>query len=185
MLRSELFWSRFRACLELPRPLQAFGVHTHMKKFFIVLGSIFLALIVLGSIGIAFVAVRGNALDKESKAYADAAIPAIVTTWLDKALLDRASPEFNQATTAVQVYQMFRSWESSLGRLQKCEPAQGQSLMSVTTYGGKTISAHYTAKARFERGEATIRLVLVKHGGQWRIVRFDVSTSQPVPPISV
>jgi len=156
-----------------------------MKKFFIVLGSIFLALIVLGAIGIAFVAVRGNALDKESKAYADAAIPAIVTTWLDKALLDRASPEFNQATTAVQVYQMFRSWESSLGRLQKCEPAQGQSLMSVTTYGGKTISAQYTAKARFERGEATIRLVLVKHGDQWQIVRFDVSTSQPVPPISV
>ena len=156
-----------------------------MKKFFIILGSIFLALIVLGAIGVVFVAVRGNALDKESKAYADAAIPAIVTTWLDKALLDRASPEFNQATSAVQVYHMFRSWESSLGLLQKCEPAKGQSLMSVTTYGGKTISAQYTAKARFERGEATIRLVLVKHGGQWRIVRFDVSTSQPVPPISV
>src|SRR5438552_1231216 len=98
-----------------------------MKKFFIVLGSIFLALIVLGAIGVVFVAARGNALDKESKAYADAAIPAIVTTWLDKALLERASPEFNQATSAVQVYHMFRSWESSLGRLQKCEPAQGQS----------------------------------------------------------
>jgi hypothetical protein len=117
-----------------------------MKKFFIVLGSIFLALIVLGGIGIAFVAVRGNALDKESKAYADAAIPAIVTTWTDKALLDRASPEFNQGTTAVQVYHMFRWWEGSLGRLQKCEPAQGQSLMSVTTQSGKTISAQYTAR---------------------------------------
>jgi hypothetical protein len=108
-----------------------------MKKFFIVLGSIFLALIVLGVIGIAFVAVRGNALDKESKAYADAAIPAIVTTWIDKALLDRASPEFNQGTTSVQVYHMFRWWERSLGRLQKYEPAQGQSLMSVTTQSAK------------------------------------------------
>lgn len=83
-----------------------------MKKFLIILGSIFLALIVLGALGIGLVAVRGNALDKESKAYADEAIPAIVTTWVDKALLDRASPEFNQATTAVQVYQMFRAWES-------------------------------------------------------------------------
>ena len=73
-----------------------------MKKFFIVLGSIFLALIVLGGIGIAFVAVRGKARDKESRAYADVAIPAIVTTWTDKALLDRASPEFKQGTTAVQ-----------------------------------------------------------------------------------
>jgi hypothetical protein len=51
-----------------------------MKKFFIILGSIFLAIIVLGAIGIAFVAVRGSALDKESKAYADSAIPAIVST---------------------------------------------------------------------------------------------------------
>jgi hypothetical protein len=41
-----------------------------VKKFLVILGSIFLAIIVLGAIGIAFVAVRGNALDKESKAYA-------------------------------------------------------------------------------------------------------------------
>jgi len=153
-----------------------------MKKFLIVLGSIFLALLLLAALGIGFVAMRGNALDKESKAYADAAIPAIVTSWLDKALLDRASPEFNQATTAVQVYHMFRSWESNLGRFQKCEPAQGQSLMSVTTYGGKTISAQYTAKAQFERGEAIIRLVLIKHGDQWQILRFDVKSPKLVPP---
>ena len=36
-----------------------------MKKFFIILGSIFLVVIVLDAIGIAFVAVPGNALDKE------------------------------------------------------------------------------------------------------------------------
>ena len=40
-----------------------------MKKFFIVLGSLFLALIVLVAIGIAFIAVKGTALDKASKAY--------------------------------------------------------------------------------------------------------------------
>jgi hypothetical protein len=37
-----------------------------MKKFLIILGSIFLALIVLGALGIGFVALQGNALDKES-----------------------------------------------------------------------------------------------------------------------
>ena len=151
----------------------------------IVLGSIFLALIVLGGIGIAFVAVRGNALDKESKTYADAAIPAIVTTWTDKALLDRASPEFNKGTTAVQVYHMFRWWEGSLGRLQKCEPAQGQSLMSVTSQSGKRISAQCTAKAQFEKGEATIRLVLVKHGDQWQINGFEVTSPQLAPPAAM
>jgi hypothetical protein len=58
-----------------------------MKKFLIVLGSIFLAIVVLAAIGIAFVAVRGNALDKENKAYADTAIPAIINGWSEKELL--------------------------------------------------------------------------------------------------
>ena len=151
-----------------------------MKKFFIILGSIFLAIILLGAIGIAFVAVRGNALDKESKAYADAAIPAIVTTWSEKELLDRASPEFKQAVTTDQVDRLFR-WVSGLGQLQKCEPAQGQALMSATTQTGKMISAQYTAKATFQKGEGAIKLGLIKHGDQWQILNFHVDSPALVP----
>jgi len=152
-----------------------------MKKFFIILGSIFLAIIVLGAIGIAFVAVRGNALDKESKAYADSAIPAIVTTWSEKELLNRASPELKQAATADQLDRLFR-WISGLGQLQKCEAAQGQALMSATTQSGKMISAQYTAKATFQKGEATIKLGLIKHGDQWQILNFHVDSPALVPP---
>ena len=152
-----------------------------MKKFFIILGSIFLAIIVLGAIGIAFVAVRGNALDKESKAYADSAIPAIVTTWSEKELLNRASPEPKQAATADQLDRLFR-WISGLGQLQKCEAAQGQALMSATTQSGKMISAQYTAKATFQKGEATIKLGLIKHGHQWQILNFHVDSPALVPP---
>jgi len=152
-----------------------------MKKFFIILGSIFLAIIVLGAVGIAFVAVRGNALDKESKGYADSAIPAIVTTWSQKELLDRASPEFKQAVTTDQLDRLFR-WVSGLGQLQRCEPAQGQALMSATTQAGKVISAQYTAKAMFQKGEATIKLGLIKHGDQWQILNFHVDSPALVPP---
>jgi hypothetical protein len=152
-----------------------------MKKFLITLGSIFLAVIILGAIGIAFVAVRGNALDKESKPYADSAISAIVTAWSEKELVDRASPEFKKAVTADQLDRLFRWLSSSLGRLQKCEPAEGHSLMSATTQSGKTISAQYTAKATFDKGEATVALGLIKHGDQWQILRFDVYSPQLVP----
>jgi hypothetical protein len=152
-----------------------------MKKFLIVLGSIFLVLIVLGAIGIAFVAVRDSALDKESKAYVDSAIPAIVTTWSEKELLDRASPEFKQAATIDQLDRLFR-WVSSLGRLQKCDPAQGQALMSATTQTGKMISAQYNAKAKFEKGEAVVKLGLIKHGDQWQVLSFHVDSAALVPP---
>jgi hypothetical protein len=152
-----------------------------VKRFFIILGSIFLAIIMLGAIGIAFVAVRGNALDKESKTYADAAIPAIVTTWSEKELLDRASPELKQAVTTDQLDRLFR-WVSGLGQLQKCEPSQGQALMSATTQTGKMISAQYTAKATFQKGEAAIKLGLIKHGNEWQILNFHVDSPALVPP---
>lgn len=152
-----------------------------MKKFFIILGSIFLAIIILGAIGIAFVAVRGSALDKESKAYADSAIPAIVSAWSEKELLDRASPEFKAAVTIDQLDRLFR-WVSGLGQLQKCEPAEGQALMSATTQTGKRTSAEYTAKATFQKGQGTIKLGLIKHGDQWQILGFHVDSSALVPP---
>lgn len=151
-----------------------------MKKFFIILGSIFFAVIVLAAIGIAFLAVRGGALDKESKAYVDSAIPAIVATWSEKELLDRASPELKKAATIEEVDRLFR-WFSSLGRLQKYEGAQGQSLMSATTQNGKMISAQYTAKATFEKGEATITVDLIKHGDQWQVLKFNLRSPQLAP----
>lgn len=152
-----------------------------MKKFLIILGSIFLVVIVLGAIGIGFIAYRGNALDKESKSYADSAIPAIVINWNEKELLARASPEFKQAVTTDQLDRLFR-WVNSLGQLQKCQPSQGQALMSATTQAGNVISAQYTAKATFQKGEATIKLGLIKHGDQWQIVNFYVNSPALVPP---
>lgn len=144
-----------------------------MKQFFIILGVVFLIIVVLGAIGIIVIALRGNALDKQSKAYADDAIPAIVDGWKERELLERASPEFKKAVTQQQIDQLFQRF-AGLGRLQKCEPAHGQSVMSATTQSGNTIKAEYTAKAKFERGEATIQLDLVKHGDQWQVLGFFV-----------
>ncbi|MDQ6630560.1 MAG: hypothetical protein M3Y82_02245 [Verrucomicrobiota bacterium] len=152
-----------------------------MKKFFIVLGLIFFTVIVIGAIGIGFIAYRGNALDKESKAYADSAIPTIVTGWNENELLARASSEFKQAVTTDQLDRLFR-WVSGLGQLQKCDPAQGHALMSATTQAGKMISAKYTARATFQKGEATIKLGLIKHGNQWQILSFYVASPALVPP---
>lgn len=152
-----------------------------MKTFLIVLGSIFLVLIVLGVVGIAFVAVSGKALDRESRAYADAAIPAIVTNWSEKELLDRASPEFKNAVNFDHLDRMFH-WFSSVGHLQKCDPAQGQSTVGITSQTGKVTKAQYTAKAQFEKGEATLTLGLIKHGDHWQILSFDVRSPALAAP---
>jgi hypothetical protein len=154
-----------------------------MKKFFAGLGVIFVIIVVLGAIGFWYIAARGNALDKESKAYADAAIPAIVTNWNEQALFDRATVEFNEAARKQHLDQGFRwfRWFGTLGRLQKCEPAQGKATMSVTTLMDNKITAQYTAKATFEKGQATITVDLVKRGDQWWISRFGAYSPQLAP----
>lgn len=96
-------------------------------------GAIFLAVIVLGGIGIAVIVVRGTALDKECRAYVDAAIPPIATTWNKKELFDRASPELKKKLPVDELDRLFRWSFSGLGRMQKCEPAKGQAGYNYTS----------------------------------------------------
>src|SRR5437667_7040139 len=126
-----------------------------MKKLFIALGVIFLALILLGAIAIGIAAFKGAALDKESKAYVDAAVAAIVSSWNTQELLSRASPEFNQVTSADDVERLFQALRV-LGKMQKYQGSQGQSITSQILGKGTTISADYLVRAEFEGGTAKI-----------------------------
>lgn len=144
-----------------------------MKKFLIGCGALSLILLVIGVIGFAILAYRGTQLDKESSAYADAALKAIATDWSEKALLDRASPEFKQAVTVDDLDSHFRYF-AKLGHLQDAEPMKGQAGISFVQGTGKRIEGHYSTKAQFENAEATITLGPIKHGDQWQIFAFDV-----------
>jgi hypothetical protein len=44
------------------------------------------------------------------------------------------------------------------------------------------ISAQYSAKATFQKGEAVIKLGLIKHGNEWGILNFHVDSPALVPP---
>jgi hypothetical protein len=144
-----------------------------VKKFLIGCGGLSLILFVIGVIGFAILAYRGTQLDKESSVYADAALKAIATDWSEKALLDRASPEFKQATPIDQLDAYFRQY-AKLGHLQSAEPMKGQSGVSYFSGTGKRIEGHYTTKAQFESAEATVALGLIKHGDQWQILSMRV-----------
>ena len=149
-----------------------------MKKFLIILGAIFLTLIALGVVAFVLTAIRGTALDKESKAYVDTAVPAIVSSWSVQALLDRASSEFTQATQPGDVDRFFGTFRQ-LGQMRLYKGSQGQALMYRDLAKGETISAAYTANAEFENGSAEIDVKLIKHGDHWQILGFNVKpTSQ-------
>jgi hypothetical protein len=151
-----------------------------MQKLLIVLGMIFLLLVVVVAAFVGYSAMIGGRLDKESRAYVDAAVPAIVSSWNEQELLKRASPEFQKAASPADVDRLFR-WFTILGRLQKYEGAQGQAIISATPQSGNVIYGSYVAKALFDAGEANIEVGLIKHGNQWQIVRLNVTSPALIP----
>jgi hypothetical protein len=153
------------------RPIHELDV----KKFLIGCGALSLILLVIGVIGFAILAYRGTQLDKESSVYADAALKAIATDWSEKALLDRASPEFKQATPIDELDAYFQQY-AKLGHLQSAEPMKGQAGISFQQGLGKRIEGHYATKAQFDNAEATITLGLIKRGDQWQILSINVDS---------
>lgn len=146
-----------------------------MKKLLIILGVVFLAIIILAGVGIGISAVKGSTLDKESKRYVDSSVPAIASGWDEQELLRRASPEFMQATDKDGLDRLYVEFRK-LGSLREYQGSEGQSYMSVTSEDGRSTTANYTAKAKFDAGSAVIKVALIKHGDQWQILGFHIDS---------
>ena len=116
----------------------------------------------------------GRQLDISSKAYVDQSVPSIIRTWSKDELLVRASKELSETLTDQQ-WDSFFSQISRLGKLQKYEGSQGQSLIELTPDHGKVVTATYTASATFEHGRANIMIRLIQRNGRWLIMNFHVN----------
>jgi hypothetical protein len=150
-----------------------------VRRFLVVLGALSLVVIVAATAGVGILAYRGNALDAESKAFVDGTVPAITASWSKQLLLDRATPELRQSVKPEQLTALFET-VSRLGPLLEYEGATGQSYMGYNVGSGGIVSAIYIAKARFQNGDATFRLVLMKRDGNWMIHNFRVD---PTPGV--
>lgn len=147
-----------------------------MKKTIMILGYIFLTLIVVIAATIASVTIIGKKLDKESKAFVDAAVPAIVADWDVEELQKRASPELDASVDYDDVEDYFGSLQE-LGKFQEYNGSTGDSNITISL-SGYEITADYTASADFEAGSVEMQISLIKHGSQWQILDFKVSPEE-------
>jgi len=148
-----------------------------MKKVLIILGTVFLVIILLVAVVVGVAAVRGSALDKESKAYVDRNLPLIISGWDEQELLSRASPEFTQNTKREDLDRGFAGLSLKFGKMQSYEGAKGQSYINysvLSSHSGRIITAEYIARVIFAGGSTSIRITLIKHGDQWQIKRFEI-----------
>jgi hypothetical protein len=147
-----------------------------MKKTLMILGCIFAVLIVLGVIGFAVLAVKGTALDEESKAYVDEVIPRILANLNKEALFQYASDELKNSASPEEFDKVFNFF-AKLGQFKEYKDSSGQANMSFTTERGKEITGIYEAQAEFENGPATIKITIVKKGGNWAVSGFHIDST--------
>jgi hypothetical protein len=146
-----------------------------MRRFLSIFGALALIGMVAAGIGLGVLLYKGHALDAESKAFVDSAVPAIAATWSKQQLLDRATPELlENVRLKPEGLNALLDSLSQLGPLVEYEGATGESAQSYIAGSGSTLSASYGAKARFQNGTATFRIVLMNREGRWMIHNFQV-----------
>ena len=158
-----------------------------MKKFFVVLGVLFLALVVAGGAFIGWSAWQGGRLDASSRAYVEANVPPILRTWSKDEMMSRASPQMRgdmeQNDDALDA--AFARL-ATLGAFQRFDDVQGQSQTFFDAGKGRIVGATYTGSASFEHGQAKVAVRLIRLDGQWKMQAFNVSspslTQQASPP---
>jgi hypothetical protein len=148
-----------------------------MKKFLMVLGTVFLVLIVLGAGVVGYAIYMGTQLDASSKAYVDESVPAIATDWSKDELVKRASPQLRKQASDVQIEQLCSTLANKLGTFKSYDGAKGDSSINFTSADGKVITASYIAKATYEYGKAEIQIKLIQEAGSWKILGFHVDIS--------
>jgi hypothetical protein len=144
-----------------------------VRKFLYILGALTLIVILASGIGLGVVVYKGRALDTESKAFVDSALPAIATAWTKQQLLDRATPELRTSVKPDELNALFAHF-SQFGPLVEYEGAKGEARMSFMAGVGSSVSAFYVAKARCQNGSVTFRIGLMKRDGLWMIRDFRV-----------
>ncbi len=151
-----------------------------MKKTLMILGGVFLVLVIIGAIGIGILAVKGSALDKESKAYVDRVTPIILADLNQKTLFKYADEELKKSVSAEDFKKIFKFF-GRLGKFKKYEGSTGQANISVTTTSGKVITGRYAANAEFEKGPATVRITVIKRNTGWKILGFYINSKAFLP----
>ena len=144
-----------------------------MRRLLYVLGTLTLIFIAVDAIGFGILAYQGRALDAESKVFVDTAVPAIASNWSGRALLDRATPEFRNGAHSAKFGWFFEKL-AQLGQLVEYKGAIGGAKISFVLGSGHFVSASYVAEARFQHGDASFRIELLKREGHWMINTFYV-----------
>jgi len=145
-----------------------------LKKHIRIAGTVIFTIGVLLAVVAAILAAAGRVLDKESKSFVDAAVPAIVSEWDVTELQKRATPEFNATVDYADLKRNFTVLRE-LGTFREYKGSAGEARITISITEGVSVTAVYAAFADFEEGAADMQLALTKQKGRWQIQGFSIT----------
>jgi hypothetical protein len=120
--------------------------------------------------------VVGTQAVSEGSEFATATIRLVAQPWNPEALVSRAAPELLQVTPADKLNDFVRFVARRLGPLESLGPVQnGQWRVFMGITGPAVYSWHFS-DCQFERGPGRITMQLVKRGGAWQVLTFNVNS---------
>ncbi len=148
-----------------------------MKSYLSIIGALF---IVTGLVIAYFIGdnpFQSQDLQASSKAYVEANVPAIISTWSKDELLKRASPQLLKSINEnpKQLDRQFQNL-SKLGTMLSFGDVKGYATNFTTNQDRIVITASYVATAKFKNGEGHISVRLIQSHGQWRFLLFNVDS---------
>jgi hypothetical protein len=115
-------------------------------------------------------------LNKESKNYVDTVLPKILYNFDENVFMQYAAPELIKNVSQDKVKKIFLVYKE-LGKFEKYLGSKGKAKVSFAIMEWKKWTyAKYTAKAKFSKGDANIKITIIKENGQWYIYHLKITS---------
>ena len=152
------------------------------KKFLTALGAVTFVILIFAGFRYTVMSISARMVDKDSAAYANESMKAIVTSWNAQELVNRAHPDL-LAKTDPQAFTALFDKIRQIGKAKKIEECVGQASISYPSLfryaigGGSVTNARYICKGEFE--QAPVALLMTLHKGDeagWQILAINIDS---------
>ncbi|MEM5787456.1 MAG: hypothetical protein AAGU11_09075 [Syntrophobacteraceae bacterium] len=117
-----------------------------------------------------------SSIKHQAKAFVDEVVPRVAASWDTRELTRHFHSELVRPVLIEQTDQLFFHC-MKLGPLVNYDGSKTQVTVTESTVNSrKIVFFDYVAKPRFEKGEATITLRIVKEASEWKILHFSVDS---------
>lgn len=107
--------------------------------------------------------------EEQAKSYIDKTVPEIIKDWNTDTFVQHIHPELLKTTSGRQIEQLFFRYKT-LGFLKKYHGSEGEIKTVESSTGDEMVMGVYKVTADFEKGPATISVVIVKVGDSWKFL---------------